>query len=156
MRCPARRSSLPTELTSVTGWWAASSRAMRRQSSNVPSTSTIVAPYRTAWLSLASATWPLGTRTAAPMPALAAYAAADALVLPVEAHTTVPAPASAARLIATVIPRSLNEPVGLAPSTFSQTSQPVSSDRWAERSSGVLPSLSETDGVAAVTGSQRR
>lgn len=90
------------------------------------------------------------------MPARAAYAAAEALVLPVEAHTTVRAPASTALLTATVMPRSLKEPVGLAPSTFSQTSQPVSAERWAAGTSGVLPSWSETTGVASVTGSHAR
>ena len=38
-------------------------------------------------------------------------------------------PASTALLMAIVMPRSLNEPVGLAPSTFRWTSQPVRSER---------------------------
>ena len=48
----------------------------------------------------------------------AAYAAADALVLPVDAQMIAFAPSSTARLTATVMPRSLNEPVGFAPSTL--------------------------------------
>ena len=53
-------------------------------------------------------------------------------------------PLAMAWVIATVIPRSLNEPVGLAPSTFRYTSHPVSSDRCGADSSGVLPSASVT------------
>ena len=67
---------------------------------------------------LPRATAPRGMRTTAWSPARAAYAAAEAEVFPVEAQTTAHAPASNARLTATVIPRSLKEPVGLAPSTF--------------------------------------
>ena len=52
------------------------------------------------------------------IPARAAYAAAEAEVLPVEAHATALAPASTAFETAMVIPRSLKEPVGLAPSYF--------------------------------------
>ena len=52
------------------------------------------------------------------VPARAAYAAAEAAVLPVEAQITSRAPSPRALLIATVIPRSLKEPVGLAPSNF--------------------------------------
>ena len=56
------------------------------------------------------------------MPAFVAYAAALALVLPVDAQITAFAPSSAALEIAIVIPRSLKEPVGFAPSNFNQTS----------------------------------
>ena len=52
------------------------------------------------------------------MPARPQYAAADADVLPVDAHTAAVAPSSSAFETATVIPRSLNDPVGLAPSYF--------------------------------------
>ena len=55
--------------------------------------------------------------------------AALALVFPVEAQITAFAPSSAALEIAIVIPRSLNDPVGLAPSTFSHTSFPSISDK---------------------------
>jgi hypothetical protein len=42
-------------------------------------------------------------------------------VFPVDAQITALAPSSAALDIAIVIPRSLNDPVGLLPSTFNQT-----------------------------------
>src|SRR4051794_21865949 len=65
-------------------------------------------------------------------------------------------PSSAALLIASVMPRSLNEPVGLSPSTFRCTSQPVNADRRGAGTSGVPPSRSVTTGVAVVTGSRSR
>ena len=92
------------------------------------------------------AIFPSGTITAPRRPARAAYAAALAAVLPVDAHTTAWAPSATAADTATVIPRSLNEPVGLAPSTFSQTSAPVRSDRNGAGTSGVPPSPSVTSG----------
>ncbi len=61
---------------------------------------------------------PRGTSTAQVRPALAAYAAALALVLPVDAQITAVAPRPTAALTATVMPRSLNDPVGLPASTF--------------------------------------
>ena len=54
------------------------------------------------------------------------------------------------------MPRSLKEPVGFAPSYFSQTSHPVSSLSDTERTSGVPPSRKVTTGVASVTGSRSR
>ncbi len=90
------------------------------------------------------------------IPALAAYAAALADVLPVDAQTTAFAPSSTALLIASVIPRSLNEPVGLAPSYFSHTSQPVSSESGSERTSGVPPSSRVITGVSSETGRRER
>ena len=77
-------------------------------------------------------------------------------MFPVDAHTTAFAPSSIALLIASVIPRSLNEPVGFAPSYFSQTSQPVSSDSGSDRTSGVPPSHSVTTGVSSETGRRSR
>jgi hypothetical protein len=74
------------------------------------------------------------------IPARAAYAAAEALVLPVEAQMIAFDPSSTARVTATVMPRSLNEPVGLEPSTFRKTSQPVRADKVTAGTSGVLPS----------------
>ncbi len=73
-------------------------------------------------------------------------------MLPVEAHSTARAPSSSALDTATVMPRSLNDPVGLAPSTLSQTSQPLRADSTGARSSGVPPSSSVTTGVAGPTG----
>src|SRR6185436_3811331 len=102
------------------------------------------------------AIFPLGTSTAHVRPAFAAYAAADADVLPVEAHTTACAPSSAALEIASVIPRSLKEPVGFDPSYFSHTSAPVVADKASLRTSGVPPSRSVMTGVASVTGSRSR
>src|SRR5947209_1148488 len=58
--------------------------------------------------------------------------------------------------MATVIPRSLNEPVGLRPSNFRYTVAPTRSDRRGAGNSGVLPSRSVTTGVAALTGRNRR
>ena len=74
------------------------------------------APWIAACESLPRATEPRGTMTNARSPALAAKAAADAEVLPVEAQMTAREPASTALLIASVIPRSLKDPVGLKPS----------------------------------------
>jgi hypothetical protein len=148
-----------TELTSVTGHPSAISRVSVRAWSKLPSISSTRAPCTSACASLPSATFPLGIRTAHVMPARPAYAAADALVLPVDAQTTAEEPSSSAFEIASVIPRSLNDPVGLRPSYFSQTSAPVSSDNLSEWTSGVPPSPSVTIGVASDTGrwsNQRR
>ena len=59
--------------------------------------------------------------------AAAAYEASEAEVFPVEAHATNRAPIARAWLIPTVIPRSLNEPVGFSPSCLNQTSTPAKS-----------------------------
>lgn len=64
------------------------------------------------------ATLPDGRNTAHFIPALAAYAANAAEVFPVEAHPTTFAPSSLARETPMVMPRSLNDPVGLRPSNF--------------------------------------
>jgi hypothetical protein len=153
--CPWMRSGL-TELTSATGCRSASSRTSTRQSSKEPSTASTLAPWTSAWASLPSAIRPSGITTAHGMAARAAYAAAEAEVLPVEAHSTARAPSSRALDTATVMPRSLNEPVGLAPSTFSQTSQPVRADSTGAGTSGVPPSSSVTTGVLGPTGSRSR
>lgn len=58
-------------------------------------------------------------KTIAGNPAVAAYAATEAEVFPVEAQATICAPTHSAWLVATVMPRSLNEPVGFSPSCFS-------------------------------------
>ena len=73
-----------------------------------------------------------------------------------EAHTTASAPSPADTLTATVIPRSLKDPVGLAPSTLSQTSQSSRSDNTSAGTSGVLPSPRVTTGSVSRTGSQSR
>ena len=69
-------------------------------------------------------------------------------MLPVEAQITASAPSRTAADTAQVIPRSLNEPVGLAPSSLSQTSQPARSDTRSASTSGVEPSDSDTTGIA--------
>ena len=74
-------------------------------------------------------------------------------MLPVDAQITASAPSPIAADTATVMPRSLNEPVGLAPSIFSHTSAPVRSDRRGAGTSGVSPSSSVTSGS---TGSRSR
>src|SRR5258708_15525241 len=51
-------------------------------------------------------------------------------------------PRSTARVTATLIPRSLNEPVGFAPSHLSQSSTSKRSDKRGAASSGVRPSPS--------------
>ena len=84
----------------------------------MPATCSGRAPWTSAWAILPVAIFPAGMSTAQVRPARAAYAAAEADVLPVEAQMIAFAPASTALETATVMPRSLNEPVGLAPSTF--------------------------------------
>ncbi len=66
------------------------------------------------------------------------------------------APSSTALVMAIVMPRSLNDPVGLAPSTLRNTSQPVRRDSSGAGTSGVAPSCSVTTGVVALTGSRSR
>ena len=99
---------------------------------------------------------PSGTITAPVSPARAAYAAALAAVLPVEAQITASAPSRSAAETAHVMPRSLNEPVGLAPSSLSHTSQPARSDTRSASTSGVEPSDSETTGSPGSNGSRSR
>src|SRR3712207_1527688 len=109
-----------------------------------------------AWASLPAAILPAGSSTTGRSPARDAYAAAEAEVLPVDAQTTAWAPDPAATLTATVIPRSLNDPVGLAPSTLSQTSQPSRSDSASAGTSGVSPSPRVTTGSESRIGSRDR
>ena len=130
-----------------------SSRTISSAVSNVPRTGTTRAPWINACASLPSAICPSGITTAHSSPARPAYAAADADVLPVDAQITTLAPRSAALEMASVMPRSLNEPVGFIPSTLSSTraTPAVCAIRGAS-SSGVPPSSKVTTGVAAVTG----
>jgi hypothetical protein len=114
---PCKRKML-TELTSETGKSWDSFEASARQSSKLPLTCNSLAPWTSAWASLPSAILPCGTSTAQVSPARAAYAAAEALVLPVEAQMIAFDPSSTALETAMVMPRSLKEPVGLAPSTL--------------------------------------
>lgn len=66
------------------------------------------------------------------------------------------APSSLARVIAIVMPRSLKEPVGLAPSTLRCTSQPVRSESTWAGTRGVPPSRRVTTSVVSLTGSRSR
>ena len=67
------------------------------------------------------------------IPARAAYAAADADVLPVDAQITTLAPSSTAFEIAIVMPRSLNEPVGFEPLDLQQHARDAGALRDARR-----------------------
>ena len=78
----------------------------------------VIAPYIMACAILPIAILPSGIKTNALMPARAAYAAAAAEVLPVDAQIIALEPSSTALVTAIVIPRSLNEPVGFKPSYF--------------------------------------
>src|SRR5215217_6381567 len=100
----------------------------------------ICAPCITAWAILPTAILPSGRSTSGLRPARAAYAAIDADVLPVLAQTTASAPSASADEIAVVIPRSLKDPVGLSPSTLSQTSAPDRPESQDDGTSGVPPS----------------
>ena len=109
-----------------------------------------------AWAIFPAAILPSGTSTTGVSPALAAYAAIEAEVLPVEAQTTACAPSALATEMAVVMPRSLKEPVGLLPSTFSHTSPPVTEQSHSDRTSGVPPSPSVTAGVPSGISSRSR
>ncbi len=149
--CPSIRCGL-IEFTTVTSPKRSSSRTMSSASSKLPVIGTTFAPWMSACASLPSAIWPCGMTTPHVSPARAAYAAADADVFPVDAHTTTFTPASTAFEIAIVMPRSLNEPVGFAPSIFRYTSRLNSSDSRSACSNGVPPSSSVMTGVASLTG----
>src|ERR1051326_2326861 len=95
---------------------AHASRTRRIASSKSPRIARHVAPYASVCASLPLEIFPAGTNTIALSPACAAYAASDELVLPVDAHATAVAFSRTACVTATVLPRSLNEPVGFSPS----------------------------------------
>ena len=124
--------------------------------SKFPRSAITRAPCTSAWASFPVAIFPSGTITAHRSPPRAAYAAADAAVLPVEAQMIAREPSLTAADTAQVIPRSLNEPVGLAPSSFSHTSAPTRSDSRGARTSGVDPSSSDTTGSPGSNGSRSR
>ena len=69
-------------------------------------------------------------------------------MLPVEAQITASAPSRTAAETAQVIPRSLNEPVGFAPSTFSHTSAPTRSDSRTRRHQRRRALQQRHDGIA--------
>jgi hypothetical protein len=77
-------------------------------------------------------------------------------VVPVDAQMTARAPSSLALVMAMVMPRSLKEPVGLAPSTLRYTSQPTRAESSWASTSGVPPSPRVTTSAPGVTGSRPR
>ena len=103
-----------------------------KASSKFPSMDTISAPYITACDNLPKAIFPSGMTTIAFNPALAAYAAADADVFPVDAQITTFLPCSFALVTAITMPLSLKEPVGFAPSYFTYSSIPSISDIFSQ------------------------
>ena len=106
-----------------------------------------------AWATLPNATPRAGMITPVGMLERAPNAAAEAAVLPVEAQMKECAPSSMALAAAMASPRSLNEPVGLQPSSLSQTSEePSRRSSDAARTSGVSPSPMVRRGVASLTG----
>jgi hypothetical protein len=90
--------------------------------------------------------------------ALAAYAAAEAEVFPVEAQITAFCPSLTALEIATVIPRSLKEPVGFDPSTLRNISRFVLRKdlKLSALTSGVLPSCNEITADLSMAGRYSR
>jgi hypothetical protein len=77
-------------------------------------------------------------------------------VFPVDAHSTAFWPRATASETAIVIPRSLNDPVGLRPSTFRWTVVPVRSESRGANTSGVPPSSRVTGVQSAAAGSRSR
>ena len=126
--CPCSRNGF-TQFTSVTDSARPGPARARASASKLPSTSSTRAPCTRVCAILPIATLPFGTRTAHVRPAFAAYAAADgAGVAGRGAHDRLRALLERLARWPASCPRSLNEPVGFAPSYFSQTSQPVSAD----------------------------
>src|SRR6266487_5134041 len=104
------------------------------------------------------AIFPAGKITTHEIPARAAYAAAEAEVFPVDAQMSAVVPHSLALDTATVIPRSLNDPVGLSPSFLTKTSQPrpTRALNLGENNSGVFPSPSEITALHGGRNSRKR
>ena len=136
------------------GYLSVISRTKLKASSKFPLTAITLAPCIRACANFPRAIAPFGISTIHLIPDLAAYAAADAEVFPVEAHIIAFEPSSIALETAMVIPRSLKEPVGFKPSYFRYTSEPppIILLKLADFISGVLPSKILTIGVLSVTG----
>ncbi len=78
-------------------------------------------------------------------------------MLPVDAQRTFSAPPSRALAVATTMPRSLKEPVGLHISSLNHSSlQPMRSTSRRDFTSGVSPSPREMMGVSLVIGRRSR
>src|SRR3972149_6814102 len=98
-----------------------------------------------------------GTKTWAPMPAAAAYAASAPPAFPAEGRQPSLPPSSFARETATESPRALNDPVGLQPSSFIyKSSAPIFPAVTGARSSGVPPSPRLTIAEGSPTGRSSR
>ena len=137
---PSMRSGF-TELTSVTSPRSAAILCeIPSAASKLPSIWTISAPCASTCTALPSAIFPAGTTTKHRIPARAAYAAAEAAVFPVEAQTAARLPEATARLMATVIPRSLNDAVGFIPSNFKNSRAPTRPESVGASIRGVSPS----------------
>ena len=137
---PSMRLGL-TLLTRVTGWRSQSSRTIRSATSKPPPMLTTVAPWTRAWTSLPEAMCPCGTTTKVRRPKRPPYAAADALVFPVDAQMIARLPAWIAAATATTIPRSLNEPVGFRPSSLKcNDARPRDGPMVSDSTQGVPPS----------------
>ena len=95
-----------------------------------------------------------GISTTEAIPARAAWAATELARLPVEAQAATLKPSCRALVRATDTTRSLNDPVGLAVSSFIHSSpSPSSAARRSARTSGVYPAPRST-GAASSTGSR--
>ena len=106
------------ELTRPPGSRSASLLASSRQSSKLPSTWSSLRAVDQRLGELAEGDLALRDEHGAGEPGPRRVGGGAALVLPVEAQITAFAPSSTALVMAIVMPRSLNEPVGLAPSTL--------------------------------------
>src|SRR5262249_9447337 len=146
------------ELTMLTGSVLPISCTRRMPSSKLPRICSTIEPCIIACESLPSAILRPGRRTKQALPPGAAWAAAEAEVLPVEAQMIARAPSSPPRVTAIVMPRPLNEPVGFRPSNLARTRTRLrtSRGRFSSSMSGVAPSLSEIARVSAATGRRSR
>ena len=117
---PSMRNSL-TELTSAIGCLSVSSRTSSSAWSKLPFSEITRAPWISVCASLPFAIFPSGHDHRAGDARARRVAAALAAVLPVEAQITAFAPSRTAAETAQVMPRSLKEPVGFAPSSFRRT-----------------------------------
>ena len=117
-------------------------------SSKLPRSATTRAPCISAWASLPAAILPSGTITAPPMPgARRVGGQRRGGVARRGADDRLGARAHGVADTAQVIPRSLNEPVGFVPSSFSHTSTPACSLMRGASTSGVEPSSQRDHGV---------
>jgi hypothetical protein len=87
------------------------------------------------------------------MPAAAPYAASAAPAFPAVGTTSPGTPSARARVTAALIPRALNDAVGLSASSFTHSRRtPIARASRGASSSGVAPSPSDTGGSSARSG----